>query len=116
MECLLIDTFIEEDNVEVTNPKALFNLVQTCSRKPLNIIFQDHPTFSVLEKYVAYEGKVRASHLGKTDTFWLSVIDTIRLVLMLLYSLKTNNSALFHKCNRVMADVFFSYDGPNYSR
>ena len=65
---------------------------------------------------MAYEEKVCAGHLGKTATFWLSVIDNTRLVLMLLYSVKTNNLALFHKCNGDMADLFFAYDGPNYSR
>ncbi|KAK0148593.1 hypothetical protein N1851_011078 [Merluccius polli] len=35
---------------------------------------------------------------------------------MLQYSVKTNNLALFHKCNGDMADLFFAYDGPNYSR
>ena len=116
MERLLIERFIEEENVEVTNPKALLSLIQTCSRETLNITLQDPPTRTIIEKYVAYEEKVRAGHLGKTATFWLSVIDHTRLILMLQYSVKTNNSALFHKCSGDMADLFFAYDGPNYSR
>ena len=55
LERLLIKRFIEEENVEVTNPKALFNLVQTCSRETPNITLQDHPTFTVMDKYVVYE-------------------------------------------------------------
>ena len=65
---------------------------------------------------MAYDEKVRAGHLGKTATFRLSVIDNIRLVLMLLYSVKTNNLALFHKCNGDITDLLFAYDGPNHSR
>jgi len=116
MERLLIERFIEEEKVEVTNPVALLNLVQACSRETLDIVLQDPSTLTILEKYVTYEDKVRAGHLGKTATFWLSVIDHSRLILMLQYSVKTNNLALFHKCNGDMADLFFAYDGPNYSR
>ena len=116
MERLLIERFIEEENVEVTNPKALLSLIQTCSRETLNITLQDPPIRTILEKYVAYEEKVRAGHLGKTATFWLSVIDHTRLILMLQYYVKTNNLALFHKCSGDMADLLFAYDGPNYSR
>ena len=36
--------------------------------------------------------------------------------MMLQYSVKTNNLSLFHKCNSDMADLFFAYHGPNYSR
>lgn len=116
MERLLIERFIEEEKVEVTHPEALLNLVQTCSRDTLDLALQDPFTLTILEKYVAYEDKVRAGHLGKTATFWISVIDHTRLILMLQYSVKTNNLALFHKCNGDMADLFFAYDGPNYSR
>ena len=49
-------------------------------------------------------------------TFWLSVIDHSRLIKMLQYAVKTNNLDLFHNCNSKMADLFFAYDGPNYSR
>ena len=116
MERLLLQRFMEEENVEITNPKALFDLVQTCSRENLDLALKDPSTLDILKKYEAYENKVRAGHLGKTATFWLSVIDYTRLILTLQYSVKTNNLALFHKCNGDMADLFFAYDGPNYSR
>jgi hypothetical protein len=116
MERLLIERFIEDEKLEVTNPVALLNLVQTCSREILDHALQDQSTLTMLDKYAAYEDKVRAGHLGKTATFWLSVIDHTRLILMLQYSVKSNNLSLFHKCNGDMADLFFAYDGPNYSR
>ena len=116
MERLLIERFIEDEDIELANPVSLFNLVQTCSRETLNIALQDPCTTTILEKYVAYEDKVQAGHLGKTAVYWLSVIKHTRLILMLQYSVKTNNLALFHKCNGDMADLFFAYDGPNYSR
>ena len=107
---------MKEENVEITNPTALFDLVQACSRENLDLALKDPSTLDILKKYEAYENKVRAGHLGKTATFWLSVIDHTRLILMLQYSVKTNNLALFHKCNGDMADLFFAYDRPNYSR
>ena len=63
---LLIERFIEKENVEVINPKALLNLVQTCSRETLNLVMQDPSMLTLIEIYVAYEANVRAGHLGKT--------------------------------------------------
>ena len=96
-------------------PMALLNLVQKCNRENLDITLQDPSTLTILERYASYEARVRKDHLGKTATFWLSVIEHICPILMLQFSVKTNNFSLFHKCNRDMADLFFAYDGPNYS-
>ena len=116
MEQLLIARFVEEQNVEVSSPVALFNLVQTCSDDNLDLAMKEPSTLVILQKYLAYEEQVRNGNLSKTATFWLSVIDHTRLILMLLYSVKTNNLALFHKCNKDMTGLFLAYDGPNYSR
>ena len=116
MKRLLIERFSKEENVDVTYPVAMLSAAQNCSRESLNHAMHDQSTCIILYKYQAYEDKVRAGHLGKTATFWISVIDHIQLILMLLYAMKTNNFDLFHKCNRDMADLFFAYDGPNYSR
>ena len=77
----------------------MLSLVHECSRETLNIALQDRDTCAILAKYTAYEDKVRAGHLGKTAAFWITIIDHARLVLSLQYSVKTNNSTLFHKCN-----------------
>lgn len=114
MERLLFERFLEEENADVTNPVALLTLVQNC--ETLDLALHDPSTLTILEKYEAYEDKVRTGHLGKTAKFWLSVIDHTRLILMMQYVVKTNNLALFHKCNGDMADLFFAFDGQNYSR
>lgn len=116
MERLLIEKFTEDESVEVTNPTTLLSLVQNCNRQTLNVALQDPSVIELLDKYTAYEEKVRAGHLGKTAVFWMSVIDHVRLILMLQFAVKTNNFQLFHKCNGDMADLFFAYDGQNYSR
>lgn len=116
MQRLLFEQFAEEENVQVSDPMALLNLVQKCNRENLDITLQDPSTLIILERYASYEARVRKGHLGKTATFWLSVIEHTRLILMLQFSVKTNNFSLFHKCNGDMADLFFAYDGPNYSR
>lgn len=115
LERLLLEKFAQEEKIEVSSV-SLLSLVQNCSRENLDQAMQDPGTLSILEKYVAYEHKVRQGHLGKTAMFWMSVIDHTRLILMLQYSIKTNNLSLFHKCNRDMADLFFAFDGQNYSR
>ena len=116
LERLLLEKFVEEEEVEIINPEAMINLVERCDRENLNAVIDDPSTLELLDKYIAYEDKVRDGHIGKTAVFWISVIDHTRLLLMLQYSVKTNNFELFHKCHREMADLFFAYDGPNYAR
>ena len=43
-------------------------------------------------------------------------MDQFKLILMLIYAVKTHNRKLFHYCNGEMAALFFAYDGHNYSR
>ena len=45
-----------------------------------------------------------------------NAIDYPRLIMILLYSVKTNNLPLYQKCNSNMADLVFAFDGPNYFR
>ncbi|EDO34946.1 predicted protein [Nematostella vectensis] len=116
MERLMFEKFIEDEEVDVTNPVILLNLVQECNHENLDHALQDPSTVTILEKYEAFQDKVRNGYLGKTATFWLSVIDQARLNFMLQYAVKTNNLGLFHLCNANMADLFFAFDGPNYTR
>ena len=116
MERLLFERFVEEENVHVSDPAALLSLVQSCNRRTLETALTDPPTLSILQKYSSYEEQVRRGSLGKTSTFWMSFIDHVRLIMMFLLSIKTNNIDVFHKCNGDMAQLFFAYDGPNYAR
>ena len=55
MEQLVIGRFVEEQNVEVSNPVALFNLVQTCSDDNLDLAMKNLSTLVILQKYMTYE-------------------------------------------------------------
>ena len=112
----MIECFSEEENVDVTYPVALLSAAQNCSREFLNHAMHDPSTCIILDMYQVYEDKVHAGNLGKNATFLINVIDHTWLILMLLLAMKTNNFDLFHKCNGDIADLFFAYDGPNYSR
>ena len=116
MERLLFQQFIEEQGSKFADPDHLMLLTETCNRENLNQALCESNVLDILQQYAIYEEKVRKGHLGKTATFWFSVIEHARLILMLQYVVKTNNFALFHKCNGEMAHLFFAYDGPNYSR
>ena len=89
MERLLIERFVIEEEVEINSPVAL--LVHSCNRYSLDNIAQDLSTITPLEKYLASEDKVRSGHLGKTASFWFNVIENTRLIIMLQFSIKTNN-------------------------
>ena len=52
---LLIEKFVEEEHVEVSNPVTLVNLVQNCIRDNLNVAIQDPSTQIMMEKYINYE-------------------------------------------------------------
>ena len=81
MERLLIERFIDEENVEVTNPEALHNHIQTEAVRPLILLCRTIHT--IHNNNVAYEHKASGGHLVKTATLWLSVTDHTRLMLML---------------------------------
>ena len=116
MERLMMEQFIQEENVQMNNPVAILNLVKSSNRENLNLALKDPSTNELIRKYREYEDKVNKGHLGKTATFWFSFIQHCHLIFMMLYSVKTNNLELFHKCNGDMAGLFFAYDGHNYSR
>ena len=111
-----MEIFIHEENINITDPAALLNMVQSCNRENLNETLSDQSTVTLIDKYRSFEEKVLKGHLGKTGSFWMSFITHCHLVFMLLHSVKTNNIQLFHKCNGEMADIFFAFDGQNYSR
>ncbi|KAI4827600.1 hypothetical protein KUCAC02_030985 [Chaenocephalus aceratus] len=91
-------------------------MTQSCNREHLDEALKDRSTLTLIEKYHTYEEKVLKGHLGKTAALWMSFINHCHLVFMLLHSVKTNNIQLFHKCNGEMANIFFAFDGHNYSR
>ena len=63
-----------------------------------------------------FRSEVAGGKLGKTAQLWLSYVDHIWLVLELLQAVKSNNLPLYTQCLYHMADLFYSYDGHNYSR
>ena len=97
IERLLLDRFLGEGEVETTEPVALQNLAQLCDRQNLNLALQDSSTLPTLNQFDAFQDKVRSGYLGKTAQFWVSVINNPLLILMLQFSVRTNNLALFHK-------------------
>ena len=115
LERLLIEQYIKE-NGDMEAPVVLQTLVQSLDRERLEIAVQDRETMALVTKYQAFEESVRRGHLGKTAMFWMSVIDQAHLLFMHQHSVKTNNLRLFHHCNGEMADIFFAFDGHNYSR
>ena len=107
--------FIEENDVEI-RPEALLNMIIELSQEKLDAAAQDVSTNSLIQKYDEYQNKVRNGHLGKTGQFWISFMDNAKRVFLLMHAVKTNNRRLFHKCNGEMANLFFAFDGQNYSR
>ncbi|KAH3822012.1 hypothetical protein DPMN_123781 [Dreissena polymorpha] len=116
MERLLFESFMDmQQNASEFNSTTLMKLVSIASRKTLEDALNDQSLMDCIDQYIRFEESVRTGVLGKTAKFWLSVVDHSRLVMMLLYSVKTNSLMLFHECRGQMAELFFAFDGPNYS-
>ena len=115
MERLMLEQFFNEENIHFEDAKELINLSQAWTRENLTTALNDPSTLSLIERYHTFEEKVHKGHLGKTATFWMTFIEHCHLVFMLLHAVKTNNLELLHKCNGKMAELFFAYDGHNYS-
>ena len=96
MERLLIESFCEEENIPISEPAVLLNLVKSCSRENLDAALKNPSVLNLMGRYQLYEKSVLQGHLGKTAAFWMSFINHCHLVFMLIYSVKTNNLELFH--------------------
>lgn len=68
-ERLLLDRFLEEEEVESPDLLALLNLAQSCDRQNLNLALQDPSTLATLIQLDAFQDKVRSGYLGKTAQF-----------------------------------------------
>lgn len=115
LERLLINVFLEEEKPDIPH-ETLINLIHCCTCENLDSTLKNPSLLNLIYQYKQYQDKVRKGHLGKTGMFWLSMMDHARLVFMMDFAVKTNNFELFHHCNGAMADLFFAYDGHNYSR
>ena len=73
--------FPTENNLEIENPTALVKLIQNCTRDNLNAVITDPSTQSLIKMYLQYEEMVLKGHLGKTATFWLSIVNHTGLIL-----------------------------------
>ena len=115
LERLLFEVFLEE-NEQNMEPKAILNLIDDPSRENLELALSDATTTTIIEAYTNYGQDVRNGHLGKTAQFWMSFMDGAKLVFMMIYAVKIHDRKLFHKCNGDMANLFFAFNGQNYSR
>ena len=101
---------MEQTEAEI-RPQALLDVIQNCNRQNLETALDDESTNNIRQEYIDFQKQVRKGHLGKTARFWISFMDNAKLVIMLIYAVKTNKRELFHKCNGEMANLFFANDG-----
>ena len=52
---LLIERFVEEENVKTSKHKHLLDFVQICSHEIMNITLQNSSILTIVEDYVAYK-------------------------------------------------------------
>ena len=71
MERLLIELFIQDENIENYKPKAILSLINSFIRKNLQLALKDMSTLDLIKKYKKYGDKVYKGHLGKTHQLYL---------------------------------------------
>ena len=114
LERLLLEVFCKEEDVEI-HTTCLLTLT-ACNRSNLDTSLNDQSSIDLIQRYLEFQNRVRNGHLEKTSKFGLLFMDQFKLILMLIYAVKTHNRKLFHFCNGEMAILFFAYDGHSYSR
>ena len=93
LEPLLLEVFCEEENVEI-HLTCLLTLIDSYNSNNLDAALHDQSTIELIQRYLEFQNHVRNGHLPKTDKFWSSFIDQIKLILMLIYAVKTQNRKL----------------------
>ena len=71
MERLLIELFIQDENIENYKPKAILSLINSFIRKNLQLALKDMSTLDLIKNYKKYGDKVYKGHLGKTHQLYL---------------------------------------------
>lgn len=96
-------------------PQALRDLIRTWKRENIYVAPQNNVNEQNHKDIWIFSGKGTLGLLEKTERFWISFFNDVKLVFMLIFSVKSNNKKLFHKSNGEMANVLFAYNGQSYS-
>ena len=73
MERLLIELFIQDENIENYKPKAILSPINSFTWENLQLALKDKSTLDLIKNYKKYEDKVYKGHLGKTRHYWCLV-------------------------------------------
>ena len=123
LERLLLQAFMKtthEDQLMEVLPEDSCVLFEDFADSPSKLtqsyVLEDDSISAYIQKYLDFRSDVGSGKHGKTAQLWMSYMNHIWLVLQLLQAVKTNNYPLYIHCLHQMADLFFSFDGHNYSR
>ena len=120
LERLLLSEFLKSKNrtelFPIEEEPVMRDLLEVPSQMNLEAATLDSSARTLVLDYMAFKKSVREGTLGKTAQLWLSYMDHVWLVLNLIKAVKSNDYSLYCYCFFNMADLFFSFDGQNYSR
>ena len=123
LERLILKSYLETTGAESHFPSLpaetmdhLANAKGSPTHDPVVKLLEDGGLNEFMAEYELYREDVRKGQHGKTAQFWMSYMDHIWLVLVLLYAVKTNDFQLYAQSLLMMPDLFFSFGGQNYAR
>ena len=94
----------------------LFDYLNDLSKDSMKVLVEDNAVCAIVESYLKFCETVRRGDLGKNPQFWLSYMDHVSLVLLLMRAVKLNDFELYAHCLNLMTDIFFSFGGQNYAQ
>ena len=97
MERLLIEPFIQDENIENYKPEAILSLIIFFTRENLQLALKDKSTLDLIKKFKKYQDTVYTGNLGKSRKYRCSVLCNSFLLFMLMFAVKTNNLKFFNK-------------------
>ena len=122
LERLLVCKFKEITDTNDTlllHPEAfeMFqNLMKSPSSEMLKQTMENEKCRSYFETYQSFKTSVRIGKLGKTAQYWLSYMDNVWMILMLIKLTKSNDLDLHIAALYQLCPLLFAFDHHNYAR
>ena len=122
LEHLLLCKFEESEYSQETSPlhpeaiEMFQSLTENPSSEMLNRTMGNEHCRAYFEAYQAFKASVRAGILGETAQFWVSYMDAVWLILMLIKSTKSNDLDLHIAALYKLCPLLFAFDHHNYAR
>ncbi|CAF4952709.1 unnamed protein product [Pieris macdunnoughi] len=115
LQTLHFEKFANDRSIEITDEMKKY-LSDFMTEKSVNPTVTREDLVDCFEKYEEYKQQTLNGKYGKTSQFYMIYINLIEHYFMLCRSIRTANLDLFRFVLPKIANLFFTFNQPNYSR